>query len=307
MQLVAGSPDAVRREHPSASASDEQSESHGTRSPWPADSHGERDSTLTPQPPSRTLRPPTASPKSSAPMPMPSTSPSSSGSGADESASSSIGRQSEAEGTAGSSTSLTQQASAHYPSTSSAAPAHGYRSQSHQSQSQEPVQDHAIYTPALRSPCFVHSYLDKGASLADWLKSKQRHAMSMPSSLSHRSSNASASTSYSGHPHGGVGKHQHHHVQASHPTVPLPPSEYSPSSSPDSEMDDEDGSSLTRQLADTAVGVREISKQLGESTSYFLLPHNRACMHSGASPGVSALHYSQTSRKLTTNTNTPLT
>ncbi|QRW24168.1 ATP-NAD kinase [Rhizoctonia solani] len=81
---------------------------------------------------------------------------------------------------------------------------------------------------ALKSPCFVHSLLDKGASLSDWLKQQPQ-------------------------PH------------LPHP-MPSPPVSGS-SSEPDydDEEEEEYSSSLTRQLAETAVGVREMSKQLGRA------------------------------------------
>ncbi|KDN46418.1 hypothetical protein RSAG8_04362, partial [Rhizoctonia solani AG-8 WAC10335] len=78
---------------------------------------------------------------------------------------------------------------------------------------------------ALKSPCFVHSLLDKGASLSDWLK--------------------------------------HQPPQSPHP-MPSPPVSGS-SSELDYEDEEEYSSSLTRQLAETAVGVREMSKQLGRA------------------------------------------
>ncbi|KAG8760486.1 hypothetical protein FRC11_000332 [Ceratobasidium sp. 423] len=80
---------------------------------------------------------------------------------------------------------------------------------------------------ALKSPCFVHSLLDKGVSLGDWLKQNQGQQQPQP--------------------------------------MPSPPVSGS-SSEPDYEDDeDEYSSSLTRQLAETAVGVREMSKQLGRA------------------------------------------
>lgn len=81
---------------------------------------------------------------------------------------------------------------------------------------------------SLKSPCFVHSQLEKGATLTDWLK--QGHA----------SSPLGVSKSL-GSPllHG--------------------------SSSPVNEDEEDEAyrNSLTRQLAETAVGVREMSKALG--------------------------------------------
>ncbi|CAE6448302.1 unnamed protein product [Rhizoctonia solani] len=84
---------------------------------------------------------------------------------------------------------------------------------------------------ALKSPCFVHSLLDKGASLSDWLKQHPQQPQQLP-----------------------------------HP-MPSPPVS---GSSSELDYDDEDeeeeySSSLTRQLAETAVGVREMSKQLGRA------------------------------------------
>ncbi|CAE6489377.1 unnamed protein product [Rhizoctonia solani] len=87
---------------------------------------------------------------------------------------------------------------------------------------------------ALKSPCFVHSLLDKGASLSDWLK--QQPQQPQP------------------------------HPQLQQP-LPMPSPPVSGSSSELDYDDDEDeySSSLTRQLAETAVGVREMSKQLGRA------------------------------------------
>ncbi|QRV82617.1 ATP-NAD kinase [Ceratobasidium sp. AG-Ba] len=88
-------------------------------------------------------------------------------------------------------------------------------------------------TQALKSPCFVHSLLDKGASLSDWLRNTQQprppNTRMQPSPPSTQMSSAS-------------------------------------SSEPDYDEDDEEyAGSLTRQLAETAVGVREMSKQLGRA------------------------------------------
>ncbi|CAE6405046.1 unnamed protein product [Rhizoctonia solani] len=74
---------------------------------------------------------------------------------------------------------------------------------------------------ALKSPCFVHSLLDKGASLSDWLKQ--------------------------------------HPPQSPHP-MPSPPVSGSSSELDYEDDEDEYSSSLTRQLAETAVGVREMSR-----------------------------------------------
>ncbi|PFH52004.1 hypothetical protein AMATHDRAFT_141215 [Amanita thiersii Skay4041] len=87
------------------------------------------------------------------------------------------------------------------------------------------------------SPCFIHSHLDKVISLTEKLRSK-------------------------------------HHVDSPGPELskslqyfPSPSSTSSTLSAIESDEDDEDEyvGSLTKQLAETAVGVREMSKQLGRA------------------------------------------
>jgi NAD+ kinase len=91
----------------------------------------------------------------------------------------------------------------------------------------------------MHSPCFVHSHLDKGVSLTDWLRTRHNNlndGVSSGSSLSSTGYSLSSSSSGTG-------------------------------STVDSPDEDEDFStSLTKQLAETAVGVREMSKQLGRSS-----------------------------------------
>ncbi|KAK7057399.1 NAD+ kinase [Favolaschia claudopus] len=96
---------------------------------------------------------------------------------------------------------------------------------------------HAREQP-MHSPCFVHSHLDKGVSLTDWLRTRQDNSsegLSSGSSLSSTNYSLSSSSSGTG----------------------------SVIDSPDE--DEEYTSSLTKQLAETAVGVREMSKQLGRA------------------------------------------
>jgi NAD+ kinase len=78
-----------------------------------------------------------------------------------------------------------------------------------------------------RSPCFIHSHLNNSASLTDWLRSK-------------RAQEAAAN------------KKRPHQLSLEETVW---------------DDEDEDGyaGSLTAQLAETAVGVREMSKQLGMS------------------------------------------
>ncbi|KAK0213006.1 hypothetical protein DFS33DRAFT_1285844 [Desarmillaria ectypa] len=99
----------------------------------------------------------------------------------------------------------------------------------------------------MHSPCFVHSHLDKGASLTEWLRNKQSAfipQVGVAHSLQRNGFNGSTDSD--------------HQIS--------PPSSGSSSviSSSNDEVD-EYGASLTKQLADTAVGVREMSKQLGRA------------------------------------------
>ncbi|KAF7362058.1 NAD+ kinase [Mycena venus] len=99
------------------------------------------------------------------------------------------------------------------------------------------IQRHHAREQPMHSPCFVHSHLDKGVSLTDWLRTRQNNlneGLSSESSLSSTGYSLSSSSSGTG--------------------------------SIDSPDEEEDfSSSLTKQLAETAVGVREMSKQLGRA------------------------------------------
>ncbi|KAL5523927.1 hypothetical protein ACEPAG_8100 [Sanghuangporus baumii] len=120
----------------------------------------------------------------------------------------------------------------------------------------------------LKSPCFVHSFLDKGASLADWLKGKHHSMPGISSPVSPQTAKPSLSVGDASRLNDMQTKPSHGpFAQASQRIVPLLQPKLSPGSSVDSDLDDEEeeGSSLTRQLAETAVGVREMSKQLGRA------------------------------------------
>ncbi|KAG2066566.1 ATP-NAD kinase [Suillus decipiens] len=96
-----------------------------------------------------------------------------------------------------------------------------------------------------KSPCFVHSHLDKGASLQDWLDVHAKDNEVLGSDV-------------------GVAKAlKQHHRPRHRVELPCPDG----SSYALSEDDDNDtyGGNLTKQLAETAVGVREMSKQLGRA------------------------------------------
>ncbi|KAG1745339.1 uncharacterized protein EDB91DRAFT_1050050 [Suillus paluster] len=93
-----------------------------------------------------------------------------------------------------------------------------------------------------KSPCFVHSHLDKGASLQDWLEVHAKENELIGSDV-------------------GVARA----LQQRQHTVELPcPDGGSHTLSEDDESDSY-GGNLTKQLAETAVGVREMSKQLGRA------------------------------------------
>ncbi|KAJ7755704.1 ATP-NAD kinase-like domain-containing protein [Mycena maculata] len=99
------------------------------------------------------------------------------------------------------------------------------------------LQRHHIQQP-MHSPCFVHSHLDKGVSLTDWLRTRQN-------GLNDTLSSAGSSLSSNGYS--------------------LSSSSSGTNSAIDSPDEDDFSTSLTKQLAETAVGVREMSKQLGRA------------------------------------------
>ncbi|TFK25497.1 ATP-NAD kinase [Coprinopsis marcescibilis] len=104
----------------------------------------------------------------------------------------------------------------------------------------------------LRSPCFVHSHLDKGGDLSNLLKAKPGLAggdLEVAKSLQHISGDG------------------HVHFQNPNGHHPLSPESAVSSLASGYEEDDEDeyGGSLTTRLAETAVSVREMSKQLGSA------------------------------------------
>jgi NAD+ kinase len=103
------------------------------------------------------------------------------------------------------------------------------------------------------SPCFVHSHLDKGASFSEWLNktSDGFPRISIAPALQPISAHKSPSRRYRKLDNGQVilipyEDEEHEHVFDA------------------SDYEDDDGNgSLTKKLAETAIGVREMSKQLG--------------------------------------------
>lgn len=165
------------------------------------------------------------------------------------------------------------------------------------------IPSHRAATQALAetSPCFIHSHLDRHGSMQDWLKSKSNHpspnsknqSRSTPTQNGSKPSRSTDTNNLARplpHPH----SHSHHKPRqdsAKSPTLssggsnapsptPRGPSKESPGSGYSSDKssnmggsaildgdlmdDEEEASSLTRQLAETAQGVREMSKELGE-------------------------------------------
>jgi hypothetical protein len=129
-------------------------------------------------------------------------------------------------------------------------------------QSHSHIQHHSdstntIMPSAMKSPCFVHSHLDKGVSFQDWLNQTRLARDKSSSSL------------LGDHPQRPFGVERALSYKSDS-------SSQSPSSIEDEEEDEEDdegAGSLTRQLAETAVGVREMSKQLGTSPASFCESH----------------------------------
>lgn len=128
-----------------------------------------------------------------------------------------------------------------------------------------------VDSAVIHSPCFVHSHLDKGASFSDWLK--QGNGASppdvgvAPALQSQSSSGASSSGSSGGQQQ--PNRHRRYRKLDNGQIIPLPYNEQPMSDyALDNDFDfdeeyEEDSGSLTKQLAETAVGVREMSKQLG--------------------------------------------
>ncbi|KAH8992770.1 ATP-NAD kinase [Lactarius hatsudake] len=104
------------------------------------------------------------------------------------------------------------------------------------------------------SPCFVHSNLDKGASFSEWLNTSNGFPrISIAPALQPTSAHKAPSRRYRKLDNGQVilmpyEDEEHEHV--------FDVSDYE---------DDDGNGSLTKKLAETAVGVREMSKQLGRA------------------------------------------
>ncbi|GJJ06295.1 hypothetical protein Clacol_000486 [Clathrus columnatus] len=107
-----------------------------------------------------------------------------------------------------------------------------------------------------KSPCFVHSLLDKGVSFQEWLQQTRAADIGVAKSLSSPENTAPMSDDM-------LAKRSSYGSSFDKPLTEL---ESLQEEDFDEETDDFEGtSSLTRQLAETAVGVREMSKQLGRA------------------------------------------
>jgi NAD+ kinase len=124
------------------------------------------------------------------------------------------------------------------------------------------LRPHSHSQSAMTSPCFVHSNLDKGASFSEWLKSSNGlPAVDVAPVLKPMSADSHKTPS------------RRYRKVNDEQVIPVPYEDDNEENVFDaSDYDDDEGSaSLTKQLADTAVGVREMSKQLGallESPSF---------------------------------------
>jgi len=109
----------------------------------------------------------------------------------------------------------------------------------------------------MMSPCFVHSNLDKGASFSEWLKTNN----GFPSRIDIAPILRPMAADWPQAPP------RRYRTLDNGQVIPIPYEDDKVENVFDaSDYDYEDDSaSLTKQLADTAVGVREMSKQLGAS------------------------------------------
>jgi NAD+ kinase len=109
------------------------------------------------------------------------------------------------------------------------------------------------------SPCFVHSNLDKGASFSEWLKTSN----GFPSRIDIAPILRPMAAEWPQAPP------RRYRTLDNGQVIPIPYEDDKVENVVDASdydcEDDEGSASLTKQLADTAVGVREMSKQLGAS------------------------------------------
>lgn len=109
------------------------------------------------------------------------------------------------------------------------------------------------------SPCFVHSNLDKGASFTDWLQTSN----DFPSRIDVAPILKPMAAEWPQAPP------RHYRTLDNGQVIPIPYEDDKVENVVDASdydyEDDEGSASLTKQLADTAVGVREMSKKVGRT------------------------------------------
>src|SRR6266702_110690 len=111
---------------------------------------------------------------------------------------------------------------------------------------------HAYSQSPTMSPCFVHSNLDKGASCSEWLNTSNGFPrISIAPALQPTSAHKAPSRRYR--------KLDNRQVIL----IPYEDEEHEHVFDVSDYEDDDGNGSLTKKLAETAVGVREMSKQLG--------------------------------------------
>ncbi|KAF8482980.1 NAD+ kinase [Russula ochroleuca] len=128
------------------------------------------------------------------------------------------------------------------------------------SSSQESVAStHAHSHSPMTSPCFVHSNLDKGASFSEWLKTGN----GFPARVDVAPILRPIAADWPQAPP------RHYRKLDNGQVIPIPYEDDKVENVIDASEydyeDDEGSASLTKQLAETAVGVREMSKQLGRT------------------------------------------
>ena len=117
---------------------------------------------------------------------------------------------------------------------------------------------HAQSHSPMMSPCFVHSNLDKGVSFSEWLKTSNGFSrIDIAPILKPMAADWPQASP------------RRYRTLDNGQVIPIPYEDDKVENVvdvSDYEYEDDEGSaSLTKQLADTAVGVREMSKQLGSS------------------------------------------
>jgi hypothetical protein len=174
-------------------------------------------------------------------------------------------------------------------SSTSSNPTTSHISDSATEQLQAPRHRRLAHVQSPASPCFVHKLLDQGASLRNFLElnhapspgyNNSTHLSRSPNSDSGRGSSLHSEPLSDGPsdnnqmvmvgagPGVGVARILDPHrlggsqYDPTHPYGSATDSDLSPSD------EEDEGNSLTKQLAETAVGVRELSKQLGLSRSF---------------------------------------